>query len=855
MPNNPELVPSPRQRGWLHSHLLPLIAACFIVLAGLSGSYDLAFSDWARSWTSDARRPVDELVGMVRVFGKGEVAIALALIVGALGWRKQALQILVALAVVSILVTAVKHGVMRERPNHSHGYSFPSGDAATVAALVGPLIGRSWRLAPIMIGLMLGVCYGRIHQGYHYPSDVFAGCATGIFAAIISAWLVARLSKRAPRLPPARAWLACALAWIVATLTVQAWARGHHQPSAGGDMDAFLCVFGPPLALALAVRWSAIARLRSGLGLRSWTAPLLIGAATLVTLLWLSTRSSLWDRDEPRFARASVEMAASGDYIVPTYNGEERLHKPAGIYWLMSSSLRAFGETELAARLPAVLAALAIGWLTWWIGRRLTSTAVGSWAAAIVVTSPLLVVCGSAATTDGVLVMFITSAMALFAHQITSMNAGSGSSRSGMLILFGSAVGCALLVKGPLGAVPGLAVVATGFLSWGKPVFTERFTVGFWIRFAGAMALALDLFLAWGIPAFERTDGRYFSEGIGRHVIGRSLSPMESHGGAFWKSIPYYVPVVIAAFFPWIGLLPGALSALIAGRLGHETRAFLLAWMVPTFVVMSCVATKLPHYILPIFPALALTVALLMAAARDGKLSPRDWRWLRVGTWLMVTMAVVLVVALLAAPWLRLIPLEALPAKVAKGLSTLPPLPNLLAPLAGIALVIATIAVLAGRAIAHRRLDRAGVAMGIGMALFVLAAGLDAMPRFEELKPSKPLALAIRAATPATVPVSVVDYDEASLHFYLGRGPVTAIGAGEATVAWTMSPGPGVLVLTREAFEALGRLDGVTLSSANDSFQITDRAAGSRSLRVIGAQAGLNIANGKWCDLIAVAKD
>src|SRR4051812_39561461 len=176
-------------RGRVVTHLALL--AAFTASAIAFAPFDLALSNWARGWSGAARAPADELVGVVRAFGWGHVAVLLALVAAACGRRREALQALLALALVAIAVTALKWGFCRPRPNLAYGWSFPSGDAATVAALLAPFI--AWRplLALALVPLALAVAYGRVHQGYHYPSDVATGLAVGTTASLAAAWIAA----------------------------------------------------------------------------------------------------------------------------------------------------------------------------------------------------------------------------------------------------------------------------------------------------------------------------------------------------------------------------------------------------------------------------------------------------------------------------------------------------------------------------------------------------------------------------------------------------------------------------------------------------------------------------------------
>ena len=185
----------------------------------------------------------------------------------------------------------------------------------------------------------------------------------------------------------------------------------------------------------------------------SWWAAIGLSAGLLLFHLSLVPWTSLWDRDEPRFARAAVEMVESGQYLYPTFNGDLRPQKPILIYWLMTLSVRALGPTELAARFwsPVGLALAAL--FTYAIGRRLYSARVGLLAMAIVAFNPLAMLEAGAATTDVALLACMTGAMA----------AGAASLVGGVTMMrtvgLTDSLAAAQLVKGPIGlAVPLLAI-------------------------------------------------------------------------------------------------------------------------------------------------------------------------------------------------------------------------------------------------------------------------------------------------------------------------------------------------------------------------------------------------------------
>ena len=122
------------------------------------------------------------------------------------------------------------------------------------------------------------------------------------------------------------------------------------------------------------------------------------------------------------------------------------------------------------------------------------------------------------------------------------------------------------------------------------------------------------LFIVWAIPANNATDGEFLRLGIGHHVLARAAKPLESHGGRFLLNLLYYLPVIIVGFFPWTLHLPGSISAVLNRRVGAvHFRELFLAWVVSIVVIMTLVATKLPHYILFTWPALAVWIAGFMA--------------------------------------------------------------------------------------------------------------------------------------------------------------------------------------------------------------------------------------------------
>ncbi|WP_432797580.1 ArnT family glycosyltransferase [Poriferisphaera sp. WC338] len=504
--------------------------------------------------------------------------------------------------------------------------------------------------------------------------------------------------------------------------------------------------------------------------------------AIFVTYALFADASSLWDRDEPRFARSAYEMLTGGDWLVPDFNGDFRLHKPVFVYWLMAIGIKFIGFSELAVRMPSVLGITLSSLMVFFIGKRLFHSRVGLLAMCIFPTMLLPLVIGSAATADGTLLGFIVLSTWLIIEILYR-------SRWWMYLLLGLALGGAQLTKGPVGLIPVLTFI--GIMIAGRDgiaTITKGKVFGIFV----AVLIAIAMFLAWGIPANIATGGQFLNEGVGKHVVGRSVEAMESHGGSglvgYLVSLPVYIPVLIVGVSPWVLFLPLGISGQMRGYIGSpKARAVLWGWMVPTFILMSLVATKLPHYILPIFPAVALMIAAAIYA-RAHEASPDDENgWLATGLWVFIPFMSLAALGGLVAPWL-----------VTRGMIGFSYLLNLLF----VAIMILLI-ILITRQVIKRQLIHASVLVTLILPLVTLPTYYLMMPGVnEEFKPSKTIAQGIHEIIGEDVPVVMSGYEEPSLVFYLKRPAgevVEESGASpEKVYDWSRSGTPGVLIITAE---------------------------------------------------------
>jgi 4-amino-4-deoxy-L-arabinose transferase-like glycosyltransferase len=354
----------------------------------------------------------------------------------------------------------------------------------------------------------------------------------------------------------------------------------------------------------------------------------------------------LVDRDEPRFAEASREMIERGDYVVPYFNNRYRFDKPPLTYWCQVASFRILGENAFAARLPSAIAAALTAVTLYGWGRRLDLARAGFWAAIIFTLCLQTFIHAKAAVADMWLVLFMT--LAHWAGYELLRDRFGGTWRSvvvrpnalpGWWWLFYLSLALAFLAKGPIGWMPLGTVIVIQLL---RPVshFGRRFL------FVRGIFLMLAIVALWGVPALLRTDGEFLKVGLGRHVVGRSFGTMQGHGGgsifSALASLPFYLLTIFITFAPWSWKLPWLTRRLWRKR--DALDLYLIAGCAVIVIIFSIVKTKLPHYILPAFPLLALLLARHWLAAGATERMLRRWS--------VATAAIMLAAALLGFPLL-----------------------------------------------------------------------------------------------------------------------------------------------------------------------------------------------------------
>ena len=376
---------------------------------------------------------------------------------------------------------------------------------------------------------------------------------------------------------------------------------------------------------------------------------------------------TLWDRDEPRYAETSRQMLTTGDWVVPHYLDKPRTAKPALIYWCQATAMKIFGDNEFAARFPSALATIILLTVLWIVLSRHMGSQFALWTVFIFATSGLTIAAAKMCITDAVLLLWVTIG------QICLYAIYRGRWSWPVVLTLAVSIGLAGLTKGPvILGIQATTVIALGVLraidlywysrrplpdvfpddapedrgisyqrirSPAAPV-DQRYRTLIPLKVFVAIAVVIAIVLPWVLMVNYRSSGFLFTSLI--NVWDRMMTPLEQHSGP----PGYYFLTVWLTFFPWSLLLPLAIGLAFHRRADPRTR-FVLAAIFGPWIMLECVRTKLPHYLLPVFPPLAfLTADALLRCIRGEIADLRSKAFvIPVGIW------AVLVAAAAAAPW------------------------------------------------------------------------------------------------------------------------------------------------------------------------------------------------------------
>ncbi len=480
------------------------------------------------------------------------------------------------------------------------------------------------------------------------------------------------------------------------------------------------------------------------------------------------------DRDEPRFAQASKQMLETGDFVDIRFQDEARHKKPVGIYWLQSASVKvaeAAGFTEARGtigfyRIPSLLGAIATVLLTYWTALAFLSRPAAFLAAAVMAGAVLLGVEARLAKTDAVLTATVIGAMGALARVYLAAVLPVGRYQPGLgnALVFWLAIGIGVLIKGPI--TPLIPLIVAVILSirersvaWLKPLRP-------WL----GLLIVSGIALPWLVAIALKSGGAFFTESVGKDMLGKVGGIAEKH----WGPPGAYFLVYWATFWPAAPI--AALGALFAWRERRDDSVvFLIAWLVPMWLILEALPTKLPHYVLPLYPALA--ILLLMAIERRALPNER-WRLILSAALIILIPALALVGAPLAF-W-RL-----------DGSVPFMLLPFLLAAMA--------MAVLSARALLNEKPVAALVAGLIAAVPFVMGAYIFGLPRLEALNISPRLAALAKSAGCASPAMATAGYREPSLVFLTNTS--LRMVMGQEVAGFLKAPGTGCRIAFVESRE------------------------------------------------------
>lgn len=459
------------------------------------------------------------------------------------------------------------------------------------------------------------------------------------------------------------------------------------------------------------------------------------------------------DRDEGRYTQATTQMLETGDFIDIRLQDDPRYKKPIGIYWLQAASAAAFGDLEnrqvWTYRVPSLIGAILAVLATWWAGRPVFGRRAALIGAALFAACVGMAIEARIAKTDAVLILCVvlTQGALLRLYLFRQPRAET----VGLAALFWVSLAAGILIKGPVAPlIIGLTIAALLIFD------RDRSWLGR-AHLAWGIPLLLLITLPWFIAIGVISNGEFYALSLGEDFAEKVKEAKEDHWGPPGS---YFI-----AF--WWTFWPGALIATAGAviwmwrRRASRRVLFLFGWVVPYWLILEVVPTKLPHYIYPVYPAIALAAAwALTSATLRGEIPMRTYKQ-AAALWLFVGLLQFAVFA--GAMWL----FESSPT--ALGIV-----------LAAIFAVCAPLVVIA----AWQRAWHAAIALALVSALASHAGIIgEVIPRLKPIWISERIAEmrdAVRTCHPG--PVALAGYSEPSAIFHLGTQ--TRLTGGGNIAAW-----------------------------------------------------------------------
>ncbi|MDB0570722.1 glycosyltransferase family 39 protein [Ralstonia solanacearum] len=367
----------------------------------------------------------------------------------------------------------------------------------------------------------------------------------------------------------------------------------------------------------------------------SWMALLVVALIAVFAALWtddLFQRSTLFRPDEGRYAEIPREMVVTGDWITPRLNDLKYFEKPPLQYWTTAATFQAFGVQAWGARLWPLLFGLGGIAITAWTLAAYRGRRTAAAGAAILASSLLYLLFGQVITLDMGVGFFLTVGACGFA--LAQRPGASRGAQLGWMLTVWLALAGATLTKGLIGVVlPGLIGVA--YL-----LMTRDWALLRRMRWLPGLALYLLATVPWFVLV-QRRNPEFFDFFFIHEHFQRFLTTEHHRAGKWW----YFIAVGAAGLLPWtpllltaIGRRIGRVADLFAGAREFDLMRWSIAWAAMIFLFFSASSSKLPGYIVPAFPALAICLALALE-----RLPTRAMAWalgvnllIAVGLWFAV---------------------------------------------------------------------------------------------------------------------------------------------------------------------------------------------------------------------------
>lgn len=332
--------------------------------------------------------------------------------------------------------------------------------------------------------------------------------------------------------------------------------------------------------------------------------------------LFLPGRMSLppLDRDEARYMQATSQMVQSHNYVDIHYQNDVRYVQPAGVYWLEAASLKLVGKQFMRSpwpyRIPTLFAMTGAMVITAIIGRMFFGSLAGFLSSLMLMSSLLITAESRMATTDSCLLFVILLGQWALVKTLKEIQDGV-LTRKRNAIIFWSAIGFGLMIKGPIVCLS-LIIPPIVFCLVKRDwrLLQRMYPSCGWVISA---IIALPWFMTIGFL----THGSFFSHALAGNFFGKITHVQESHGAP----PGFYALIFLLSFWPASDFFVAALPGIFRDR-KQVPICYLLCWIIVPWIILEAIPTKLPHYVMPLYPAIAILTGEMLARGEKAFIMP-----------------------------------------------------------------------------------------------------------------------------------------------------------------------------------------------------------------------------------------